>query len=202
MSEAILNVYGNDRIGSRQIDELIGMARGIAADGQINQAEAEYLQSWLAANLAISDQPLIATLYSRISDFLIDGELDADEAAELLDTLNSFTGDKVELGEALKATNLPLCNPAPQLQFEGHRYCFTGTFVYGQRKACEAAVAQRGAVAGSLTSKTDYLVIGSYATEAWKHSTFGLKILKAADSRAKGQLISIVSEDHWAKHLA
>ena len=34
----------------------------MAADGDINQAEAEFLQKWLAANVAISQQPLIRTL--------------------------------------------------------------------------------------------------------------------------------------------
>jgi len=29
------NMFGQDRITSRQIDELVGLARGIAADGKI-----------------------------------------------------------------------------------------------------------------------------------------------------------------------
>jgi hypothetical protein len=49
------NRVGGDRIASRQIDELIGIARGLVADDQINQAEVEFLQKWLAANLHISD---------------------------------------------------------------------------------------------------------------------------------------------------
>ena len=55
--EAFYNTVGGDRITSRQIDELVGLARGVAADGVINQAEVEFLQKWLAANRAISDQP-------------------------------------------------------------------------------------------------------------------------------------------------
>jgi hypothetical protein len=42
---------------------------------------------------------------------------------------------------------------------------FTGTFSYGQRKHCEAAVTERGGIADSLTQKTNVLVIGLYATE-------------------------------------
>ena len=34
MDNALLNRLGADRISSRQIDELIGIARGIAADGR------------------------------------------------------------------------------------------------------------------------------------------------------------------------
>ena len=68
------------RIGHRQIDELIGLARGLQADGKIDQSEVEFLEKWLAANVAISTQPLIHTLYKRIHEILRDGIVDADES--------------------------------------------------------------------------------------------------------------------------
>ncbi|HEY0026980.1 MAG TPA: BRCT domain-containing protein [Allosphingosinicella sp.] len=201
MDDAFLNCVGGERISSRQIDELIGIARGVAADGSLNKAEVEFLQKWLAANLAISGQPIIRTLYQRIEEVLSDGVLDRDECAELLDTLNRFSSRDFELGEVLKATTLPLCDPAPVLSFGGKTYCFTGTFNFGKRQHCEEAVATRGGRCGSLTKKTDILVIGLYATESWKHSAFGNKILRACDWRSEGVPISIVSEQHWQTHL-
>ena len=198
---AFLNRVGGQRIADRQIDEMIGLARGLIADGRIEQSEVEYLQKWLAANQAITDQPLIAKLYRRVAEILHDGVVDADEKTELLDTLNRFTTRDIELGEVMKSTTLPLCDPAPTLTFDGKRYCFTGTFTYGTRKACEGAVVSRGALAGSLTQKTSILVIGVYATESWKHSSFGNKILQACEWRDGGLPISIVSEDHWVKAL-
>jgi NAD-dependent DNA ligase len=132
---------------------------------------------------------------------LADGIVDELEMSELLDTLSRFSDGDFELGETLKATSLPLCSPAPSLSFSGQNYCFTGTFNYGQRKHCEQAVTARGATAGGLSSKTNVLVIGVYATDSWKHSSFGNKILNACEYRDRGQPISIVSEEHWAKHL-
>jgi NAD-dependent DNA ligase len=199
--EQLHNRLGVDRITSRQIDELVGLARGVAADGLINQAEVEFLQKWLAANMAISNQPMIARLYTRINDVLADGIADEEECTDLLDTLNSFSNRDFELGEVMKSTTLPLCEPAPLLEFTGHRYCFTGTFNFGSRKECEATVTWRGGTCGSLTQKTNVLVIGMYATESWKHSSFGNKIVKAVDFRASGIPISIVSEEHWHSHL-
>ncbi len=197
----LLNRLSGPRIQSRQIDELIGLARGIAADGKLNQAEAEFLQKWLAANVDISDQPVVQVLYERINDVLADGWLDDDESRTLLGTLNEFSNRDFELGEVLKATTLPLCDPAPDLTFADRRYCFTGTFNFGGRSACEAAVAQRGGWTGSLTRDTNTLVIGVYATDSWKHSSFGNKIIKACDMRDAGIPISIVSEEHWARYL-
>jgi NAD-dependent DNA ligase len=186
MTDEFYNRVGGDRISSRQIDELIGIARGLVADNQVNQAEVEFLQKWLVANVVISDQPIIRVLYQRVSEVLADGVLDDDEKVELLDTLNRFSNRDFELGEVLKATSLPLCDPAPHLDFAGQRYCFTGTFNYGQRKHCEQAVVERGGEIGSITRETDVLVIGIYATESWKHSSFGDKILKACKMRDQG----------------
>lgn len=201
MDDELLNRLGGDRIASRQVDELVGLARGLAADGDINQAEAEFLQKWLAANIAISQQPLIRTLYERINEALADGVLDDEEKASLLETLGSFSNGDFELGEVLKPSTLPLCDPPPTLSFTGRTYCFTGTFIYGQRKACERAVVERGGVSGGLSRKTEVLVIGAYATDSWKHSTFGNKILQASEWRDEGRPISIVSEEHWTRHL-
>jgi len=144
MDDKFYNRVGGDRISSRQIDELIGLARGIAIDGNLDRAEVEFLQKWLAANAAVSDQPIIRTLYRRVTEILGDGVVDADESKELLETLNSFSNRDFELGELLKSTTLPLCKPPPDLTFPGRKYCFTGTFSYGQRKYCEQAVVERG----------------------------------------------------------
>lgn len=201
MDDKFYNRVGGDRISSRQVDELIGLARGVAADGTINTAEVEFLQKWLAANIEISHQPIIQTLYRRVNEILADGVLDSDEHTELLDTLNSFSNRDFELGEVLKPTTLPLCDPAPALTFAGRLYCFTGTFNFGQRKYCEQAVADRGGFSGGLSQKTEVLVIGAYATESWKHSSFGDKIVKATAWRDRGLPISIVSEKHWVSFL-
>lgn len=198
--EFLLQVNG-ERISSRQIDELIGIARGLVADDAINQAEIEFLQRWLAANVHVSGHPLISTLYRRINEVLADGFLDDDEKAELLDTLGRFSNRDFEIGESLKATTLPLDSPAPTLTFAGLRYCFTGDFVFGRRNECENAVRERGATVGGIAQKTNVLVIGTYATDSWKHSSFGNKILRACEWRDQGHPIAIVCEEHWVKHL-
>lgn len=199
--ESFYNQVGNDRISTRQIDELIGLTRGICADGMINQAEAEFLQKWLAAGYSVSSQPVLKTLYHRIAEMLGDGQFDEDERAALFQTLTDFSNCNFELGEVLKSTTLPLCQPAPPLTFTGKRYTFTGTFKFGTRSECERKVLDRGAAAGTLTRATDFLVIGVYATESWKHSSFGDKIIKACEMRDRGVPIAIVSEEHWTASL-
>lgn len=193
--------FAGDRVSSRQIDELVGLARGLVADGKVTQEEVEYLRSWLAASVDVAAEPLIAKLFRRVNEILADRIVDAEEASELFDTLKAFTGKDIALGESLRATTLPLCDPAPTLTFVGQRYCFTGSFLYGRRRECEAAVESRGAKTGGIAQSTTVMVIGTYATDSWKHSAFGNKILLACEFREKGLPISIVSEDHWVKSL-
>lgn len=200
-NEELYNRFGSERISARQIDELTGLARGLCADNVLNQAEVEFLEKWLAANVGITENPVIAALYHRVAEVLSDGIVDAVERQDLLQTLQDFSGNDIELGETLKSSKLPLCEPAPSLTFPGMAYCFTGTFNYGRRPKCEQAVTERGGICGSLTRKTDVLVIGVYATESWKHSAFGHKIIKASEMRDAGVPIAIVSEEHWARHL-
>lgn len=197
----LINQFSSDRLSSRQIDELLGIARGLCADGSINEAEVVFLQKWLAANAGIVENPLINTLYRRVSELLADGIVDDSERCDLFDTLNRFADDGFELGETLKSTSLPLCNPPPEVAFQGRSFCFTGIFNFGARSLCEKAVEARGGSGSSLKKGTDYLVIGVYATESWKHSTFGNKILRAVELRDEGVPISIISEEYWRRQL-
>lgn len=191
------NLFNRARIDDRQINELLGLARGITADGMVNQPEAEFLQKWLVANTAASSNPVIATLLHRINAMLRDGRLDHEEMLDLFDTLRRFSGGDFELGELLRATRLPVDDPIPAIDYRNSRFCFTGTFAFGSRRDCEAAVEQRGGSIGPLAQSTRFLVVGIYATDSWVHSTFGRKIEKAVAWRANGFPISIVAEEHW-----
>lgn len=201
-SDHLYNVYANERISLRQIDELIGIARGLCADGVLNDSEVQFLQKWLAVSVDLSGQPVIARLYELVDEALRDGLVDDDERAQLFDTLHALGDTTFELGEVLKPATLPLCSPPPDVSFPGMRFCFTGTFNLGRRQDCERAVEERGGYAGSLTQDTDYLIVGAYVTDSWKHSSFGNKIERAVEMRdEKGIPISIISEQHWAAYL-
>lgn len=197
MSEDLHRIYGRARLDDRQINELIGLAHGLIADGVVNQTEAEYVHKWLVANRDVSDNPVTANLYRRVDAMLADGVLDAEEAEELFETLKKFSGGDFELGEVLKSTGLPLDVPPPKVICPQCQFCFTGTFAFGTRKECEAAVERLGGQCGSLTKNTDYLVIGIYSTGSWKHSSYGLKIEKAMKMKQDGLTVAIVGETHW-----
>lgn len=200
-NDIFYNRVNSPRLQMRMVDELIGLAKGIAADGALANSELEYLVRWLVANREITRDSLVDALYRQIQSMLGDGIFTDEERAELLAVLKDFGSHPLEMGEPMLSTAIPFTDPLPALTFTSQRYCFTGTFVFGTRELCEAAVRNRGAAVGSLTKNTDVLVVGQYATESWLHSPYGLKIIKAKGMQDKGHRIEIVPEQHWTAHL-
>ncbi|MCH7499572.1 MAG: NAD-dependent DNA ligase, partial [Nitrospinae bacterium] len=72
-------LFNRARLDDRQVNELLGLSHGLLADGKIDQAEAEYLQKWLVANIISNSNPIISNLLHRVNDMLSDGLLDDEE---------------------------------------------------------------------------------------------------------------------------
>lgn len=192
--------YNAARLSDRALDELIGLCRGVAIDGGVALAEAEFLRNWIDCNRDHADDWPANVLYARLSEMLADRVLDRDEERELLDVLHDIVGGGLPVAErvASYSSSLPLDVPAPQMSFPGRRFCLTGKFIFGSRKQCETAIAQLGAEAQSAPSvNTDYLVIGGIGSRDWIHSTHGRKIEAAIKLRERWRRLVIVSEEHW-----
>ena len=197
----IFNRLNRKNIEDRRIDTLIGLSKGIVADGIVNQTEAEFLLSWLIQNQGNSN-PIILNLLSKVAVMLEDGVLDEDESEELLSVLRKLTGEPGEIGEVAKSTTLPIDSPQPSVEFNGTIFLFTGTFAYGTRKDCHAIAESSGArVSKTVTKSLNYLVLGTYVTDSWAHETYGRKIEKAMEYQKTGCPISIITEEHWAKEI-
>ena len=194
---------GNTKpMADRQIDQLIGLAQGIVADGIVNQAEAEVLQNWLRANQG-TDNPYVSRLLDHVEDVLRDGVLDEDEGRELHDALMSWTGGGGVDGEESTSASLPL-NPEPRTVLVAENvFVFTGTGVFGTRKMMQdATIRAGGAVERNVTKQTNFVVLGTYVTPAWVHQSFGRKIEKAMEYRdQKGTGLQIVHEKDWMEAL-
>jgi NAD-dependent DNA ligase len=201
--------FNSARIDRRSADALIGLAAGLAADDVVTQAEAIFLKDWIERNLSHLADPVVNILYQRLNAMLADGILDADESADLLGMLKSFSGlaaqptcRLISTSSSARPSDLPLCTPSPTLSFEGKNFVITGVMAFGPRKHCQELIVDRGGlIYGSISKKVDYLVIGSVGNDQWRHASYGTKILKAVELRESGAPIGIVSEDHWQKAI-
>lgn len=193
-------LYNRKRLNDRAIDELIGMSRGILADGIVNQKEAEFLQQWMEANVSFCEDRIVNQLYRRLQEMLIDGNLDKEEQVELFDILSMYTGEN-KPGEIATNTStaLPFDQPPPNIEFPTMSFCLTGKFAYGPRRVCHEVIEERGGkICKKVSLDVDYLVVGYFGSKDWIHTPYGRKIERAAELRDDGNDIAIISEKLWA----
>jgi NAD-dependent DNA ligase len=181
------------------VDEVLGLARGIVADGEVSPREVDVLVEWTVRHSHAAHKWPVNVLVDRLARIHADGIVTDEERAELKDLLDDLIGKHEPLVKPVTA--LPLCKPAPEVVFDQNVFVFTGKFAYGTRPTCERETAIRGGTCkGDVTLQTAYLVVGSVGSRDWAHSSFGRKIQKAAEYRALAP-VSIISERHWASYL-
>ncbi len=146
----------------REVDELIGLCKGIVADGVVNREEALFLQDWLEHNRESRGVWPTSVLYPRIQSMLADGTLDSEEERELLGLLVRISGGNPKRLDAHSLTGtLPLNDPIPRIVIPGNSFCFTGKLLYGSRADCEEEISSRGGqILGEISQDLNFLVIG------------------------------------------
>ena len=87
----------NARFDSIDIPELIGLCRGVLADGTINFAEAEFILQWLNERSSVLETWPADELHKLLCTVLADGTLCEDEEAELKELLEEIIGDPVSV---------------------------------------------------------------------------------------------------------
>ncbi len=190
------------RIADRQIDELIGICKGVLADGLVFKEEVDFLLRWMESNRGVAEQWPVNVLYSRLLQAVQDGVIDSDEEREIIDMLLSVTGgvpDPAQSDDPSAA--LPLDDPQPVIEFDQRLFCVTGKFVSGTREEVVACITDLGGLfKSSVQKKTDYLVIGELASRDWIHAPYGRKIEKAIEIKQSGGGVMIVSERHFLSY--
>ena len=203
--------FHEDRIDRRFADALVGLAAGIVSDGVVTLKEAIFLEEWIAKNLLHLEDPVVNILYRRLSNMLSDGVLDAEESRELLAMLQNFSGLSLCQGKAVSKASensftapndLPFNMPIPEIVWQERLFVFTGVMAYGPRKDCQALIEERGGlIGGGINKKTHYLVVGSVGNDQWRHSSYGLKIMRAVELRESGSPVAIIGEHAWQEAL-
>jgi hypothetical protein len=173
--------FGWGRLRESRTDELIGICRGVLADGAIVAAEVAFLTDWLERNEPTRRTPCGQELQAALDAAMIDGRLDPAGETALVEILMKIIGGRPDTkDDASLSTRLPLDDPRPQVEINGRSFCFTGKFSCGSRADCEQAVLKHGGdVHDTVRRDTSFLVIGEIGSRDWLHSSMGTKIEKA-----------------------
>lgn len=188
------------RNADKLTSELLGFCRGIVADGVLNDGEIICLRNWLNNNPEAGGRFPARQITERLVKIFENNVIEESERLELFGVLRAIIGETSDTPER-KSTTAVFDEPLPEIVFPSKTYCFTGTFACGKRDWCEGQTLSRGGVIHeTITSTTNFLVVGIASSRAWVQSSFGRKIEKAMEFRAKYG-IRIVPEEHWAKSL-
>jgi NAD-dependent DNA ligase len=204
MSENMGRKIANDaRLLKRSCESLLGLCMGMMADGRLDDDEIKFLNLWLLDNDELRSCWPGEVVYARVKDVLADNVITDDERKYLESTLSQLIGGTMqETGTAFGgSTSLPL-DQVGEVTVDGRKFCFTGKFLYGTRKACVKAIEARGGTfVPRVRTDLDYLVIGTLSSREWANTSHGRKIEQAMKYKGKGIEISILSEEDWAKCL-
>jgi NAD-dependent DNA ligase len=182
---------------------MVGLVRGVIADGKVSEEEAQRLSEWARDNPEIATRYPANLLSRRLERIFMDGRLDSRERIRLGSMLTQLAENPTGLGGGYPlATDLPVTQPMPEVAFEGQTFVFGGQLAYGPTHACEREVLELGGMCEhSVSRRTDYVVIGSLAANDWCQLTFGHLIDEVVQYRSRGVPIAVVTEEHWAEAL-
>ncbi len=124
---------------------------------------------------------------------------------QIIDKINSILADgevtKKEL-EDFTAFCKAAFDPVGESQstfdgtLEGKHIVLTGDFAIAPKSQVEQQLKESGAIVqGSVSSKTDTVIVGKLGSPAWKMGTFGGKVEKAMQLQGKGYNIQILKEE-------
>ncbi len=185
------------------VDSLLQLSRTLLCDKYLSQDEIGQLGSWVNDHPEVLQEWPGNVIAQRVMELRAKGLITEEERSGLQVILEKAIGIRPDTALAMTlATRLPVDEPAPNVQFRGRFFCFTGNFVYGTRAKCEQSVLSLGGACHMHpTGETHYLVIGTIANQRWAHENFGRKIEAGVSLRQSGHGIRIIAEEHWVSCL-
>lgn len=187
----------------RAVDELLGICKGVIADGKVVPHEADYLKLWLDKHEEYKGFWPANVLSERIAKIYADGVVDEAEQAELAELLSRITGEKPGFQDAIRlADGVSVDYPEPRVEIQGKSFCLAGKFAFGSRAKCIAAIEAKGGAYHEFPNlETDYLVIGALGDKEWDLPSKGAKIEFVVTNSEARSRTAIIAEENWTYHL-
>lgn len=179
--ELIMRLNAADK-GRDAANQFQMLAWTICFDGKVSDTELDMLVHFLGTNAHLSS----AWPYNRVWDLLArirqDGDVTHEGRLLLLRTLKEFErGVPTPTGAAF--------DDDVEVVIDGRRFCITGVLEFGQRRHFQERLeACGGIVQKSVSSKTDFLVVGMKGSAAWMSDRYGTKIDEVMQYRERWQV--------------
>lgn len=188
------NSYYN--IITSSIQQLTGFLSGITADRVINQDELEALYEWISESHSLVgtwpfDQ-LTGILKKTIDERRLTQELH-DELLKFCDTVAS-TGAIAETSN--KDLVAAIQEDAVEIIISDSSFCLTGESTRYTRETIASIIESYGGnIKSGVSGKLHYLVVCDEKNACWAFASYGRKVEKAMQLKAKGIGPSVVYEE-------
>jgi len=186
-----------------QINQLIGLLCGIAADDVLMDIEIQSIIDWVESNENTITEWPINILLQRLKEIVVDGSVSNEDRESFLEMIKKITGTHFsDTGSAAASTTECFEDNIDSINYDGSSFCFTGVFMTGTRAVVQDIAKQKGAKTTKDVSKnTNYLVIGTTANTDWRFASYGRKIERALQLKTDNHPITIITEKTWLNHL-
>jgi hypothetical protein len=195
-------------VATSDMQRLHGVMAGIMADCEITKAELNGLTDWLSEHEHLKTCWPYEEVGSLITTVLNDGKIDAEEHGLLLNFFSEFVrladNRTIVTPQVIQGGSIGgLCAVCPEVVFEGKKFVFTGaSSKYSRIHFCEIVERLGGTVAGSVSKKLDYLIIGADGNPCWAYACYGRKVEMAVTFRKAGAQILLVHENDFHDAIA
>ena len=178
--EKVSKIY-NEATLALQI--LNGILDGIVCNQKVNQKEIENLKIWLNQNDYLKDVYPYDKVLLEVNKVLEDGILTEEESNYIFCIFNEIVN--------------PNFNNDDNINFKGKTFCLTGEFKGASKQDISKKLQELGGIEKTgVSSKLDYLIVGSVGSDAWKFGKIGGKQAKAQELIEKGAKIKIIEEEN------
>jgi len=189
------------------LQTLNGYIHGLLADNILSVQEILGLKKWLTDHDDLTGYFPYDEIYALIISILKDGIVTTEEhnylkayLSQFIDTKKSLKLNELEFEKLRNEVSLSgVCVVAPEIEFDNHKFCFTGESIRTTRSELASIVKElNGLYSSGVTKDTTYLIVGSAGSDCWAFSCYGRKVEQAVKLRKKGIPIVIVHEnDFW-----
>lgn len=190
------------------IQRLHAMVGAIASDGRILEGELRGLSSWLSDHDHLKTCWPYDEIESLITKTMSDGKIDEAEHRQVHGFFSEFialfdnrtiVSPVLTEGHGLSG----LCAVCPEIAIADSTFCFTGeSSKYSRAEFSDLVGSLGGQTLSGVSSKLNYLVIGTDGNPCWAYACYGRKVEKAVELRKQGKRIVIVHENDFHDAVA
>jgi NAD-dependent DNA ligase len=174
---------------------ILGLCAGINADHKITQAEAKAFIELLRHEPALIDAEIMNEHKVALKKLLKHTVLYRSDFQEAERVVLAILGEEKQEEEIVDALALEFDVPTPgSVKLKGANIVFTGEFHIGRHYVEEIAEALEAEVQGNTNMATNYVVVGSIPSSAWKYGKYGTKVMRALELKEQGLPLQIISE--------